>query len=160
MTSHFICMKINNMSNVTNIYQKDFDSWNHKKKEINYSKYQPPLFKERDIWWVSVGINVGFEEDGKHDKFIRPILVLKKFNKMLFLGVSLSTKLKNNPYYLPITVKGETVSILISQIKVFSALRIQDKLAELDEKDYGKTLRVIKERLFSPPPRRRGRSRG
>ena len=140
------------MSNITDIYQKDFDSWNHKKKEINYSENKPPLFKERDIWWVSIGVNVGFEEDGKHDKFIRPVLVLKKFNKMLFLGVPLSTKIKENQYYFPITVKGETVSVLLSQIKVFSALRIQDKLAELDEKDYNKTLRVLREKLFSPPP--------
>lgn len=148
------------MPKVTDVYQKDFDSWNHKKKEINYSINKPPLFKERDIWWVSIGVNVGFEEDGKHEKFIRPVLVLKKFNKMLFLGVPLSTKIKENQYYFPITVKGETVSVLLSQIKVFSALRIQDKLAELDEKDYNKTLLVLREKLFSPPPRCRGRSRG
>lgn len=140
------------MSDIDDIYQKDFDSWNQKKKEINYSEYKVPLFKERDIWWVSIGVNVGFEEDGKHEKFIRPVLVLKKFNRMLFFGVPLSTKIKDNPYYLPITVKGEIVSVLISQIKVFSALRMQDKLAELDEKDYTKTVEILKEKLFSPLP--------
>ncbi len=83
------------------------------------------MFKERDIWWTSIGVNVGFEEDGKHEKFIRPVLVLKKFNRMLFLGVPMSTKFKDNKYYFKVTVKGKNVSILISQIRVFSAFTRQ-----------------------------------
>lgn len=47
------------------VYKKDFDGWIKRKKEHHYRKTLPPMFKERDIWWVSVGVNVGFEEDGK-----------------------------------------------------------------------------------------------
>lgn len=72
----------------------------------------------------------------------------------------LYTKIKDNPYYFPITVKGQTVSVLISQVRVFSALRIQDKLAELDQKDFTKTVNKLKGKLFSPPPRCREGSRG
>lgn len=115
--------------------EKDFDSWNKKKKELHLASHEPPFFKERDVWWTSIGINIGFEEDGKHAKFIRPVLVLRKFNRFLFFGVPLSTKLKDNPYYLPITIKGQTVSILISQARTFSSRRMQDKLAELDSQD-------------------------
>ncbi len=43
---------------------KYFDEWNNVKKKLHYSKHNPPLFKERDIWWVSVGTNIGFEEYG------------------------------------------------------------------------------------------------
>lgn len=53
------------MLNITDSYQKDFDSWNQKKKIVNNKEHLSPLFKERDIWWLSIGINVGFEEDGK-----------------------------------------------------------------------------------------------
>lgn len=101
-------------------YFKDFDSWNEKKKDCNNSENKPPLFKERDIWWLSIGVNIGFEEDGKHEKFIRPVLVIKKFNRELFFGIPLSTKLKDNKYYYPITVKGKTVSVLLSQAKVLA----------------------------------------
>lgn len=139
---------------------KDFDSWNKYKKALHTSKNKPPFFKERDIWWVSIGINIGFEEDGKHSKYIRPVLIIKKFNHLLFFGVPLSSKLKQNPYYFPITVKGEKVSTLISQIRVFSSSRLQDKLAELDEKDYYKIIEKIKEKIFSLPPRFQGGSRG
>lgn len=139
-------------------YSKDFDGWIFKKKKYHYQKTKPPLFKERDIWWVSIGINVGFEEDGKHEKFIRPVLVLRKFNRELFLGIPMSTKIKENRYYVKVSVKGEVVSVLISQIRVLSAKRIQDKLAELDETDFSKVRGEVARMIsFSPLPKQRSR---
>lgn len=88
------------------LFPKDFDGWIIKKKEYHYRKTKPPMFKERDIWWASIGVNVGFEEDGKHEKFIRPVLVIKKFNRELFLGIPMSTKIKDNRYYVQVTVKN------------------------------------------------------
>jgi len=139
-------------------YIKDFDGWIEKKKKSHYQDFKPPLFKERDIWWVSIGVNVGFEEDGKHDKYLRPVLVLRKFNRELFLGVPMSTKLKDNKYYVTVTVGGRTVSVLISQIRAFSAKRIEDKLAEIDRGDFEKVKgEVIKMISFSLPPKQESR---
>lgn len=139
-------------------YSKDFDGWILKKKDLHLAKTPPPLFRERDIWWVSIGINVGYEEDGKHEKFLRPVLVLRKFNRELFLGVPMSTKIKDNRYYVQVTVKDKTVSTLISQIRVFSGNRIQDKLAELDKGDFGKVKNeVVKMISFSSPPKQGSR---
>lgn len=121
-------------------FTKEFDKWIEKKKDCHYQIKTPPLFKERDIWWISVGVNVGFEEDGKHDSFVRPVLVVKKFNRELFLGVPMSTKLKDNKYYIPVSVKKKTVSVMISQLRVFSSKRIWNKLAELDEGDFFRVL--------------------
>jgi len=141
-----------------NDFIKDFDGWIAKKKEYHYRKTKPPMFKERDIWWASIGVNVGFEEDGKHEKFIRPVLVIKKFNQELFLGIPMSTKIKDNRYYVQVTVKNKTVSVLISQIRVFSAKRIQDKLAELDEADFVKLRKEVTKMInFSPLPKQRSR---
>lgn len=137
---------------------KNFAGWILKKKSLHLAITPPPLFKEHDIWWVSIGVNVGYEEDGKHEKFLRPVLVLKKFNRELFLGVPMSTKIKDNPYYVQVTVKGKIVSVLISQIRVFSANRIQDKLSEMDSGDFEKVRNeVVKMISFSSPPKRRSR---
>lgn len=135
---------------------KDFDGWIVKKKETHYSMSLPPQFKERDIWWVSVGVNVGFEEDGKNGNYVRPVLVVKKFNRDLFLGAPMSTKLKDNKYYVKVTVKGETVSVLTSQIRVFSPKRMWNKLAELDENDFGVVLTEVGN-FFAPPAMQEGR---
>ena len=61
----------------------DIIEWSKKKIEINNSNKYPRFFKEREIWWASIGSNVGSEEDGKNNDFERPVLILKKFNKDL-----------------------------------------------------------------------------
>ena len=111
--------------------EKDFDSWNKKKKELHLASHEPPFFKERDVWWTSIGTNLGYEEDGKGEHFVRPVLIIKKFNRYLFLGFPMSTKLKDNKYYLPITLQGKTVSVLISQIRIISSKRLWNKFASI-----------------------------
>lgn len=138
------------------MFEKDFDNWIKKKKDCHFAVKMPPLFKERDIWWISIGVNVGFEEDGKNDNFVRPVLIVKKFNRELFLGVPMSTKLKDNKYYIPVTVKGTTVSVMISQIRVFSSKRMWNKLAELDEGDYSKILQSLTEFFVLPSLQKQG----
>ena len=105
-----------------------------------------------------MGINVGFEEDSKNENFVRPVLVVKKFNNEIFLGVPLSTKLKDNKYYIQISIKDKIVSAMISQIRVFSTKRIWNKLVELDKGDYSKVVEEIK-KLFILPflPKQKGR---
>lgn len=137
------------------MFEKDFDNWIKRKKDCHYAIKAPPIFKERDIWWVAVGVNVGFEEDGKSDKFIRPVLVVKKFNREIFLGVPMSTKSKNNKYYVPVTVKGNTVSVMTSQIRVFSSKRILYKLAEIDDGDFKRILVALQEFFVLPDPQMR-----
>lgn len=60
--------------------QKDFDTWNKTKKTV-HEKEVNSYFHSREIWWCSLGLNIGSEEDGKNELFERPILILNKFNK-------------------------------------------------------------------------------
>ena len=138
---------------------KEFDKWNIKKKLYHNQNKKPPLFKERDIWWLSVGVNIGFEEDGKNDNFVRPVLIVKKFNREIYLGVPMSSRIKDNIYYVPVTVKKETVSVMTSQLRVFSSRRMWNKLAELDEGDF---FRVLEElgRFFVLPFSQKQEGRG
>ncbi len=64
--------------------EKDFDSWNAKKKEL-HNRAGAPFFHEREIWWCSIGINIGSEQDGSDDEYSRPVLVLKGLSKETFL---------------------------------------------------------------------------
>ena len=59
---------------------KDFDKWNKNKKELenaSIKKYVHP----KEIWWCSLGVNIGAEIDGKNENFERPIIVMKVYNK-------------------------------------------------------------------------------
>ena len=57
--------------------KKDFDNWNNIKKKLD-KREKYPSFKEREIWWTNIGLNVGDEECGKGEKSVRPILIVKK----------------------------------------------------------------------------------
>jgi hypothetical protein len=43
--------------------KKDFDGWNKDKKNIN-NEGTHKFYKAKEIWWCSLGLNVGFEQDG------------------------------------------------------------------------------------------------
>ena len=74
----------------------------------------------------------------------------------MFLGIPMSTKLKDNKYYVPVTVKNDIVSVMTSQVRVFSSKRIWNKLAELDHGDYAKILEELKSFFILPSSPKQG----
>jgi|SRR3989344_1614682 len=111
--------------------QKDFDKWNEKKKIIHNAEFTG-FVHEREIWWCSLGFNVGDEEDGKNDNFERPILILKKFNRKIVLAVPLSTKIKDNPYYFPFEHEGVKFAVILSQLRLVSTNRFARRIRKID----------------------------
>jgi mRNA interferase MazF len=107
--------------------EKDFDNWSIRKRKVHGIDLRP-MFKERDVWWCSLGVNIGDEQDGKGENFTRPVLVFKKFNRNIFLGIPLSTQLKENIFYHRVNFKGIEQSLLISQIRLIDAKRLRDKM--------------------------------
>ena len=52
------------------MHTKDFDSWNTLKQRLNSKEDKSvPWIKEREIWWCSVGINIGHEADGHNELY-------------------------------------------------------------------------------------------
>jgi len=114
----------------------DFDLWNKTKKNIN-SVDTKILFKERDIFYIKMGKNIGYEEDGKGENFSRPILVFKKFNSDVFLGLPLSKTKKEGKYYFHFSFIEGTKSVgLLSQIRLFDGKRLMNKIGMINLEDY------------------------
>ncbi len=129
---------------------KNFDTWNEIKKEYDRKDrlVNPVYMKEREIWWLSLGLNIGDEEDGKGELFERPIVVVKKFNNNLFWGCALSTKIKeNNPYYVKINTQSGVQSIVISQLRLYDTKRLQEKFDIVSKEDFYKIKTAIKSLL-------------
>lgn len=115
---------------------KDFDLWNQKKKYTE-NKSKQVFFKERDVFYIKAGLNIGFEQDGKGDNFARPILVFKKFNNYVFWGIPLTTKVKQGQYYYTFSFLKNTESCaILSQLRLFDAKRLMDKIGMISEKDF------------------------
>jgi len=133
------------------IYEKQFAQWHSVKEAINNKAL--PTFKEAEVWWCSVGVNVSHEIDGKGDQFLRPVLILRKFNKTLFFGIPLTTaKKKPNIQYYAFTFNGKPQYALLAQAKSFDAVRLTQKMGKLGETDFEN----IKSALIPFPRMKRG----
>jgi mRNA interferase MazF len=127
--------------------EKDFDHWNIQKKTTNARESRAP-FKEGDVWWCSLGANVGDEQDGKGSFFSRPVLVFKKFNRNIFLGVPLSTIIKDNRFYHQIHFKGRAQCVVLSQIRLLDAKRLENRMGDLPSHEFEKVKQKLKELVF------------
>ncbi len=122
--------------------EKDFDNWNKLKKSMNL-KNLIPLFSEREIWNCSLGLNVGSEEDGKGINHLRPMLIVRKFNKEIFYGIPITSKIKNDIFHIQINSGEVNGSLILSQMRLIDAKRLSYLMGKITEKEMSQ----IKEKL-------------
>jgi mRNA interferase MazF len=68
----------------------EFNKWNELKKDVDASLPDPLHFpKESDVWITILGKNIGFEQNGVGSDFLRPVLVIKRFNNQMFWCIPL-----------------------------------------------------------------------
>ena len=126
---------------------KYFNEWNVIKKKID-AKEKTIQFKEREIFWVSIGENIGNEQNGKGDSFSRPVLVVKKLNKQLFFGVPLSTKLREGTYFYQFQfLENQKNSALLVQAKIFDIKRADKKMGMIKKNDFIELKKMLKDLL-------------
>ena len=124
--------------------QKDFDKWNNRKKEINKDK--PNFYKERDIRWCSLGVNVGFEQDGTSGKFKRSVLIVKGFSMNVCLIVPLTTSKKINPYHVGVgIIEGKEAFVILSQIRLIDTKRLHARLDILSQEKFEEIRKAIRD---------------
>jgi len=54
---------------------KDYKNWHVIKDQINALDSEKIFYNENEIWWCHIGLNVGIEQDGKGEKYMRPVLI-------------------------------------------------------------------------------------
>lgn len=119
--------------------QKDFDAWNEQKKKTNAE--EPRLYTVREIWWCRLGINIGTEQDGRGEWFVRPCVILRGFGPEGCLVVPLTTSTREHPLRIPIgLVEDREARANLSQIRVIDTRRLQNRIGFLD-KDTFATMR-------------------
>lgn len=120
-----------------------FANWTKLKIRVHASEKRMS-FKEAEIWWASLGQNVGVEANGKNIKFERPIIILKKFNSKSFLEIPLSSQPKTGIYYLELKDEfGISSFANLSQIRLMSSNRLIRNIRELPKTDFD----LVKEKV-------------
>ena len=126
--------------------QKDFEKWSEKKKVVNDSKSEI-YFYEREIWWCALGVNIGYEQDGKGDKFARPVLVLKKYSKNVFVGIPLTSTNRESKYHYTFPFLSGISTALLSQIRLFDTKRLLVKMGRVSKGEYEEVRKRVKDIL-------------
>src|SRR3989344_5267310 len=108
--------------------EKDFDNWNAEKKNI-HKQVSAVFCHPREVWWCSLGVNVGFEQDGTGKHFDRPIVVIKGFNQNIFFGVALTQSKKSSKYYFDLgQIYGKDSCAILSQVRLIDTKRLVKKI--------------------------------
>ena len=132
------------------IYVKNFDSWNDTKKKLD-ARSEPILFQEREIWMAHVGINIGIEQNGNPETFVRPVMIFQKFSKHHFIALPLTKKPKPEDlsYILDEVPFLKWKSwLLIHQIRVMDSKRLHRKLGKVSSAVFGNIIKKSA-RVFS-----------
>lgn len=97
---------------------------------------------------LSLGDNVGFEQDGKGSDFARPVIVLRKFNNEVFWALPLTTREKSGKYYFPVDFgDGKARQVILSQLRIVNAKRLVDKIAVVPGDVYDELKKAVTELL-------------
>lgn len=96
-------------------------------------------FHEREIWWASLGSNIGFEEDGKNANYERPVLVIKKFNRNMLWVLPLTSREKSGAYYYSVDIDGDKHTVILPQLRLISSRRLIRKMRKVP-KEYFKNI--------------------
>ena len=111
---------------------KDFDGWNEVKKKTDTGENRL-FFKDGEVWWVRLGLNIGFEMNGKSLEYTRPVLILKKYNKYSFLALPLSTSTNINNYRVSVgIIDGKEAVANLSQLRNIDSKRLVKKIGHLE----------------------------
>lgn len=114
---------------------KDFDTWNIKKKNVHAE--QSRLYTIREIWWCRLGINIGSEQDGDGQEFLRPVLIIRGFGAKICVVIPLTTSLHEHPLRIQVgEVQGKSASALLSQIRVIDTRRLVEKIGFLEKERF------------------------
>ncbi len=131
--------------------EKEYNEWNKKKKTLNERENIDTIFfREKEVWWTALGVNIGFEQDGKGAEFRRPVLILKKFNKYVVLVVPLTTKIKkDNKYYMSCSMVHDNIPrmAIVSQVRLIDTRRFIDKIGVVEENSFIAIKNAIKAML-------------
>mgnify|MGYP001587364781 CR=1 FL=1 len=132
---------------------KDFDKWNNQKKV--FEKEERKFFAHpREIWWCSLGVNLGAEIDGKNDSFERPVLVLSVYNKETMFVLPITSKEKNDEFHYRIFVKIKNIKtgeyekkpawVKLTQSRGISNKRLLRKVDLISIDNFNKIMEVFK----------------
>jgi mRNA interferase MazF len=124
--------------------EKDFNRWNEDKKRVQTE--QSRYYTVREVWWCKLGVNIGSEQDGKGEQFLRPCVIVRGFGADTCLVVPLTTSPKVHFLRFPIgLVIDKEASANLSQLRLIDTRRLVEKIGFLDQEVFKELIKRTRE---------------
>ena len=82
-------------------------------------------FKDIKKLSINIGFNIGSEQNGKGEEFVRPVIVYKKVSSHTFYGIPLTSNTKRRgKYYFKFKFKSRKSIALLNQVRLFDTKRV------------------------------------
>ena len=123
---------------------KDFDRWNGIKKQTEIVELKREVYiNSREVWWCALGVNLGVETDGKNNKFERPVLIFRVFNRHMVWVLPITSTKKEDRFHFKIRYGSEDRFIILSQLRTVSTKRLLRKIDVVNIEDFNKVQNLI-----------------
>ncbi len=119
--------------------------WTKLKARLHLFGEREVYFREREIWWVNLGFNIGREQNGKQKGFERPVLVLRKFGGDVLWVLPLSSKTQPRRFTHTIFHNGKQQTVLLSQLRLISRKRLIRKVGRLSAAEFEEVINRVKQ---------------
>ena len=130
--------------------EKNYRKWMGIKSKIHNShlsknKAHHTRVRAGEIYWASLGENIGHEQDGKGTTFTRPVLIFKRFSENTILVLPLSTNGKNDLFHCRFTIGTTLSSAILSQARSVDTARLGGQIGKISRLEF----RALQAKFFS-----------
>lgn len=113
-----------------------------------HNRPDAPFFHEREIWWCALGVNIGFEQNGHGDEYLRPVIVLKGMSKQTCFVIPLTASISDHRLRPSVgIVDGKKARALLSQMRLVDSKRLAKKIGYLDKNLFEQIKKAAKDTL-------------
>jgi len=126
------------------MYIKRFLEWVGLKERLHSKICKAPYVSEGEVWWASIGENVGSEINGKSQLFTRPVIIFKKLTHSYYFVIPATTKEKSGSWYVPYDQGGVKANACLHHARSIDYRRLFSRLGELEASDLAKIKEGLK----------------
>lgn len=118
--------------------EKRFPEWINVKEDLHKEAMPPPHVNEGDVWWISIGENVGSEINGKNKLFSRPVIILKKLSYDFYFVIPTTSKIRKGTWYINFPKSPLIKTACLHQARSIDYRRLSSRMGELHQFEFKK----------------------
>jgi mRNA interferase MazF len=117
---------------------KKFLEWIGLKEKLHSIAHAAPHVSEGEIWWASIGENIGTEINGKSLLFSRPVIIFRKLTHGFYFVIPVTTQIRRGTWYVEFNQRDKEMTACLHHARSIDYRRLSTRLGELDENDCSK----------------------